>query len=334
MLMSMFSVKEYDREFFDAHLAIDDSIECKYLPVKLTESTVALAQGSQVVCCFVNDCLDDAVLTALASFGVRLVAMRCAGYNNVDLQRAQALGIKVCRVPEYSPYAVAEHATALLLDLNRNIHRAHNRVRENNYSLEGLMGFDLHGKVVGVVGYGKIGKAFVRIMNGFGCEVLVSDPALNPEDTLDSGRVCTFDHLLQNSDIISLHCPLTPQTHHLINANTIKAMKTGVMLINTSRGALIDTAAVIQGLKSQKIGYLGIDVYEEEADLFFENLSNKVIQDDIFARLQTFPNVLITGHQGFFTKEALGAIAEITVTNLREFAAGNYDKMHLVLPPS
>lgn len=332
MKVHLFSAKSYDKDFFSREISADANIELHYLPVKLTAATVPLAQGADVVCCFVNDQLNAEVLDALHALNVRLVALRCAGFNNVDLAHAQDLGITVCRVPEYSPYAVAEHAVALILDLNRNIHRAHNRVRENDYSLDGLMGFDLHGKTVGVVGFGKIGRAFAAIMRGFGCRILISDPLASAADIADQGALVALADLLGQSDVVSLHCPLTPQTHHLISTQTIAQMKDNGMLINTSRGGLIDTPAVIQALKTRKIGYLGIDVYEEEANIFFEDLSNMAIQDDVFARLQTFPNVIITGHQGFFTEEALTKIAQTTVANIVHFSRNQLEQMHRVLP--
>jgi D-lactate dehydrogenase len=255
----------------------------------------------------------------LVSEGVRLLALRSAGFNHVDLPAAKTLGLTVARVPEYSPRAVAEHTAAIVLSLNRKIHRAYARVREGNFALEGLLGFDLHGRTVGVIGTGRIGIAFIRIMRGFGCTVVAHDPYPNPEAEALGARYVTLPELLSASDIVSLHCPLTPDTRHLIDAKAVDAMKDGVMLVNTSRGAVIDTRAVIRGLKSGKIGNLGLDVYEEEEGLFFENLSDQVIKDDVFARLLTFPNVLITGHQAFFTVEALTAIAEITIGNITEF---------------
>lgn len=327
MRIAMFSSKPYDHMFFDS--LNQGRHDIQYLESHLSEATVDMAQGAEVVCCFVNDCLNAPVLEVLHHLGVGLVAMRCAGYNNVDLAAARRLQLPVCRVPEYSPYAVAEHAVGLILALNRNIHRAHNRIRENDYSLNGLMGFDLHGKTVGVVGAGKIGRAFIDIMNGFGCQVLVHDQAEIPE-VAQRARYVTLSELWSRADIISLHCPLTRDTHHLINAAAIASMKQGVMLINTSRGGLVDTPAVIEGLKSGHIGYLGLDVYEEEAELFFEDLSNQVVQDDVFARLTTFPNVIITGHQAFFTREALHKIAEVTIGNINAFARGAAGSMTLV----
>lgn len=317
MKVAVFNTKRYDRQ----NLASIAGHALTYFDAHLNAQTAPLAQGFDAVCCFVNDELDEAVLTQLAQGGVKLVAMRCAGYNNVDIPVAERLGLSVCRVPEYSPFAVAEHAAALILDLNRHLRRAHNRVREQDYSLDGLLGFDLHGKTVGIVGSGKIGQAFARIMQGFGCRLLVSDPY--PNDAMAAmAQYVPQEQLWREADIISLHCPLLDSTHHLINADSIRQMKPGVVIINTSRGGLIDTRAVIAGLKSGCIGYLGLDVYEEEASLFFDDKSDSIIQDDVFARLLTFPNVLVTGHQGFFTREALGQIARVTGENLDAFARG------------
>lgn len=328
MKVAVFSSKPYDRTYLDQ--ANNGRHDLTYLEPHLDAHTAALSQGYDAVCCFVNDTLDEATLVQLRDNGIRLVALRCAGFNNVDLGVARKLGITVARVPDYSPYAVAEHACALILGLNRNIHRAYNRVRENDYSLHGLLGFDLHGKTVGVVGTGKIGVAFIRIMRGFGCRVVCHDPFTNPQ-ALDAGaEYVTQDTLWAESDIVSLHCPLLPATRHLINRDTLGKMKNGVMLINTSRGALINTIDVVNALKSGKVGYLGLDVYEEEADLFFEDNSDELLKDDTFARLLTFRNVLITGHQAFFTREALEAIAEVTIGNIGHFEAGDLDRMHQV----
>jgi D-lactate dehydrogenase len=260
--------------------------------------------------------------------GTKLIALRSAGYNHVDLNAAKDLGLIIVRVPAYSPYAVAEHAVGLILSLNRKIHRAYNRVREGNFSIDGLLGFDLHGKTVGVIGTGKIGIIFATIMKGFGCKIIAFDPYPNDE-AKQVLSYTTLADLFSMSDIISLHCPLTPDTHHIMNTETIRQCKPGVMIINTSRGALVDAQAAIEGLKNQYIGYLGLDVYEEEADLFFEDFSEKVIQDDIFSRLLTFPNVLITGHQAFFTEEAIRNIAETTITNITAFESG-HGVMHKV----
>ena len=293
--------------------------ELTYFEPRLTRETSALAAGFPAVCVFVNDQLDATVLAALARQGTRLIALRCAGFNNVDLAAAREAGLTVVRVPTYSPHAVAEHTLGLVLALNRKIHRAYARVREGNFALDGLLGFDLYGQTVGIVGTGQIGAVVTRIMGGFGCRILAHDPFPNPECEALGARYVALPELFADSDIITLHCPLTPQTRHLINAQALQQMKPGVMLINTSRGALIDTPSVTEALKSGKIGYLGLDVYEEEADLFFEDLSNIVLQDDIFARLLTFPNVIITGHQAFFTRNALERIAETTLANITTF---------------
>lgn len=321
MKVAFFSAKPYDRVSFDkANTA--KRHEIRYLEAHLDATTAILARDCQAVCAFVNDSLDKATLDILHKIGIKVIVLRCAGFNQVDLQAATSLGIPVARVPEYSPYAVAEHAVSLILALNRKIHRAYNRVRESNFSLDGLMGFDLHGKTVGVFGTGKIGSAFCRIMMGFGCNILAYD--LYPRPELEEAGVIYTDaqRLIAECDIISLHCPLTPETHHLVNKAAIGKMKDGVMLINTSRGALIDARALITGLKSGKIGYVGLDVYEEEGDLFFEDLSNQVLMDDVFARLTTFPNAIITGHQAFFTSNAMEAIATTTLKNLSDIESG------------
>lgn len=319
MKVLFFSSKPYDEQFF-TRANQEYGFELKFLEVHLQPNTSVLAKGYKVVCVFVNDTVDAEVLQELANQGVQLIALRCAGFNNVDLKTAEALEIKVVRVPAYSPYSVAEHTLALILTLNRKTHRAYNRVKEGNFALSGLMGFDLHGKTAGLIGLGKIGLVTANILKGFGCRVLGYDIA-KPADCDELGIEFTdLETLYAQSDIISLHCPLTPATHHIINRNSIEKMKKGVMLINTSRGALIDGAAVIEGLKQEQISYLGLDVYEEEADLFFEDLSGKVIQDDIFMRLLSFNNVLITGHQAFFTSNALQGIAEETLLNIADFA--------------
>lgn len=321
MRVTVYSTRPYDRRFLDAaNAAPDAGHELLYLETRLDAHTASAAAGSQAVCAFVNDRLDTEVLQRLHALGVRLVALRSAGFNHVDLEEAARLGMAVGRVPEYSPYAVAEHTAALLLSLNRKIHRAYARVREGNFGLDGLLGFDLHGRTVGVVGTGKIGECFARIMAGFGCRLLASDLRPNPDCIALGATYLALPELLAQSDIVSLHCPLTPQTRHLIDAEALSAMKRGAVLINTSRGAVIDTRAVIAALKAGALGGLGIDVYEEEADLFFRDLSAEVIQDDVFARLLTFPNVLVTAHQAFFTEDALRAIAETTLANVRAFA--------------
>ena len=310
----LFSTKPYDQASFDA--VAGQGHEVVYQMAGLTAATAPLAVGFAAVCIFVNDRADRAVLQMLASGGTRVLALRCAGFNHVDLVAAAEFGIAVVRVSAYSPHAIAEHAVGLLMMLNRRLHRAYNRVREGNFSLDGLLGFDVHGKTVGVIGTGRIGTVFCRIMAGFGCTVLAYDVTPNPEVIALGGRYASLHEVLAISDIVSLHAPLLPSTRHLIDAAAIARMKPGVMLINTSRGALVDTVAVIDGLKSGAIGALGLDVYEEEAELFFEDLSSTVIQDDVFSRLLTFPNVVITGHQAFLTKEALAAIASITLANL------------------
>lgn len=320
MKVAFFSTKPYDRQFFDeANAAAGHPHRFLYLEAHLNLKTVPLAEGAAAVCPFVNDEVDRDVLACLARTGTRLIAIRGAGFNNVDILAAERLGILVARVPAYSPHAVAEHAVALMLTLNRKTHRAFARVREGNFSLDGLLGFDLHGRTVGIIGTGRIGMALARILTGFGCKLLGNDPFENDEFRSVGGSYVALDVLLSSSEIISLHCPLTPETHHLIDSAAIERMRNGVMLINTSRGDVIDTRAVIDGLKSGRLGYLGLDVYEEEADLFFEDLSDRVISDDVFARLLTFANVLITGHQGFFTRDAMQAIASSTIANISQF---------------
>ena len=289
---------------------------------RLTLETRPLAAGFPAVCAFVNDQLDGPVLATLAGQGSRLIALRCAGFNNVDLKAAEQLGLAVVRVPAYSPHAVVEHTIALILALNRKIPRAHARVREGNFALDGLLGFDLHGTTVGIIGTGKIGTLVAKIMTGFGCVVLAYEPFPNAECRALGVRYVELPELLAESDIVTLHCPLVPDTYHMINAQALAQMKTSVMLINTSRGATLDTQAVIGALKSGKIGYLGLDVYEEETDLFFEDLSGQVIHDDVFALLLTFPNVIITGHQALFTRNALTNIAETTLSNITQFEQG------------
>ena len=318
MNVAVFSTKRYDREFLAA--ANDGQHTLRFLEPHLTPETVALARASEAVCVFVNDTLNAAVLTELAALGVRVVALRCAGFNNVDLAAVAWLKLTLVRVPAYSPHAVAEYTVALILALNRHLHRAYNRVREGNFSLEGLLGFDLHGRTAGLVGTGKIGAIVAKILGGFGCRVIACDPFPNAECSALGVEFVALDALIQTADIITLHCPLTKENHHLIGAGALAKMRDGVMLINTSRGALLDTRAVIEALKSGRVGYLGLDVYEEEGDLFFENLSDHIIADDVFSRLLTFPNVLITGHQAFFTRTALENIAATTIGNLTEFA--------------
>jgi D-lactate dehydrogenase len=333
MKVAFFSTKSYDRQSFEAVNA-NYHHELTFFDVQLNRDSAVLAAEFPAVCMFVNDIADAATLDLLASHGTRLLALRSAGFNTVDLKRAAELGIKVVRVPAYSPYATAEHAVALVLTLNRKLYRAYNRVRDDNFSLEGLLGFDLHGCTVGVVGTGKIGMVFAQIMQGFGCSLLGYDAYPNAQfEAIGNARYVQLPELLANSDIISLHCPLFPETRHLIDAEAIAQMKSGIMLINTSRGGLIDTSAVIAGIKSGKIGYLGIDVYEQEDELFFQDLSDTIIQDDTFQLLQSFPNVVITAHQGFFTRNALENIATTTLSNITDFERGQPLKNEVVYQP-
>ncbi|MGC3965839.1 MAG: 2-hydroxyacid dehydrogenase [Pirellulales bacterium] len=323
MRCAVFNTKPYDREFLAAEAQrIDGDCELVFFDPLLTVETARLAAGFPAVCAFVNDRLDVAVLEALSGGGTKFIALRCAGFNNVDLAAAARLGIRVARVPAYSPYAVAEHTVGMILALNRKFHKAYNRVREGNFALDGLLGFDMHGRTVGIVGTGKIGECTARILAGFGCKLLAYDPYENAAMRELGAAYVSLEELLPRADIVTLHCPLTPHTHHLINAERLSRMKRGAMLINTGRGALLDTRAVVAALKSEQLGSLGIDVYEEEGDLFFVDHSAHAILDDVFSRLLTFPNVLVTGHQAFFTREALEAIARQTLMNLGEFARG------------
>lgn len=321
MRVAVFGTHPHDERFLrQANEGHDHDLV--FLETSLRLPTAGLAEGCDAVCAFVNDDLGATVLERLAEMGIRHIALRSAGFNHVDLEAAGRLGFTVARVPAYSPHAVAEHTVGLILALNRQIHRAYARVRDGNFALDGLMGFDLHGRTVGVVGTGKIGERVAVIMSGFGCRLLAYDLVPNPV-CLDLGvEYVDLPAIFAGADIITLHAPLTPDTHHLIDDAAVASMKDGVMIVNTSRGALVDTAAVIGGLKSGKIGHLGLDVYEEEADLFFEDLSDRVITDDVFSRLLTFPNVIVTAHQAFFTAEAMLAIAATTVANLDAFASG------------
>ncbi|HEY5893341.1 MAG TPA: 2-hydroxyacid dehydrogenase [Chthoniobacterales bacterium] len=320
MRIAVFSAKPYDERFLKAPAA-DAGHELVFFAERLTAATAILAADFDGVCVFVNDQVDAAVLRTLAKNGLRLLLLRCAGFNNVDLVAAEELGIGVRRVPAYSPYAVAEHALALILTLNRKTHRAFNRVREGNFSLEGLVGFDIHGSTAGFIGTGKIGCLTAEPLAAMGCRVLGYDPY--PAESFSKiGKYTSLETLLAESDIISLHCPLTPATRHLINRETLKLTKTGVMIINTSRGGLINTEDLIEALKSGKVGYVGLDVYEQEADVFFEDLSGEIIQDDVLQRLVTFPNVLITSHQAFFTETAMRNITATTLENIEDFLAG------------
>ncbi len=321
MKIALFSAKPYDRRFFDAANA-DHGHEIAYFEARLTCDTAPLADGFDVVCPFVSDVVDAPTIDCLADRGVKMLALRSAGFNHVDLDAAEHRGLTVARVPAYSPFSVAEHTVGLVLALERKIHRAHARVREGNFALEGLLGHDIRGRTVGIVGTGKIGEAVARIFHGFGCRLIGYDIEENPACVEIGMRYVDVDTLYRESDIITLHAPLTPDTHHMIDADSLEKMRDGVMIINTSRGALVDTVAVIEALKSAKVGSLGLDVYEEEEGLFFEDQSGQIIQDDVFSRLLTFPNVVVTGHQAFFTAEALEAIASTTLANVTAFAEG------------
>ena len=312
--ISFYDAKPYDKISFNK-LKEKYGFDIIYYDTKLNKNTVKMAEGSDAVCAFVNDTLDQPVIEALTKMNIQVIAMRCAGYNNVDLKAAKDK-IHVVRVPAYSPYAVAEFALGLLLTLNRKIHHAYNRTREFNFSLNGLTGFDLRGKTVGVVGTGKIGRVFMEVCSGLGVNIVAYDPYPAKDSNIN---YVSFDELCKVSDIISLHCPLTKESHHIINKKSISLMKRGVYLINTSRGALIDSEALVEGLKDGKIGAAGLDVYEEESDVFYEDLSSSIVKDDVLARLLTFPNVLITSHQAFLTKDALSNIAETTLENLKAF---------------
>jgi D-lactate dehydrogenase len=319
---AFYDTKAYDREYVEL-VPEAAQLTCTFHPFRLTTETVASADGAQAVCVFVNDLLDAPCLKQLSERGVQLVALRSVGFNNIDIGAAKSLGMTVTRVPAYSPYAVAEHTVALLLALNRKIHHAYNRVREHNFSLTGLVGFDLHGKTVGIVGTGKIGKVAGQIFRGFGTEVLACDPNPAPEWAIEHGvHYVDLPTLLNKSDIVSLHLPLTPQSRYLLNATTLALMKPGAFLLNTSRGKLVETTAVIRALKTGWLGGVALDVYEDEEGFFFEDYSGEILQDDELSRLLTFPNVLITAHQAFLTKEALSEIARVTVTNLLSFASG------------
>ncbi len=330
MRTAVFSTKNYDRQFL-LPAAQAAGHELVFFEPRLALQTAPLAHGFPAICAFVNDQLQSDVLSHLAAGGTKFIALRSAGFNNVDLDCCHKLGLRVARVPAYSPEAVAEHAVGLMLALNRKYHKAYNRVREGNFAIDGLLGFDMHDRTIGLIGTGKIGAVAARILAGFGCKLLFYDVYQNT-DCQSLGRYVSLEDLLSQSDIVTLHCPLSLQTYHMINRAAIHRMKPGAMLINTSRGALIDTPAVIEGLKSGHIGYLGLDVYEEEAELFFEDHSTHVIQDDVFMRLATFPNVLITAHQAFFTSTALEQIARTTIANLTAFERGEPTPNEL-LPP-
>jgi D-lactate dehydrogenase len=330
MRTAIFSTHRYDQNSFEEANG-SFKHELVFLTATLESATASLAAGFPAVCVFVNDRLDAPVLAQLAKGGTKFVALRCAGYNNVDLRAAEAHGVTVVRVPAYSPYAVAEFTVGVLLALARQICRGWLRVRENNFSLDGLVGRDLHGKTVGVIGTGRIGVLVAKAFKlGFSCDVVAHDVYRNPDLEKIGVRYVELEDLLRNRDIVSLHCPLTPQTRHLINEKTLALTKPGFLLVNTGRGALVDTRALIDALKSGKVGGVAMDVYEQESGLFFEDLSNEVIEDDVFQRLLTFPNVIVTGHQAFFTREALAAIAQTTLQNIADLEAGNPDPARLI----
>jgi D-lactate dehydrogenase len=335
MKIAVFSAQRYDQEFFELANA-SARHQMRFFDAPLDLNSVAIAAGHEAVCIFVNDKADADVLQALAAGGTRLVALRSTGFNNVDLRAAGELGLKVVRVVSYSPYSVAEHAVALLLAINRKVHRAYNRTRDSNFSLDGLMGFDLHGKTVGVIGTGKIGRVFAKIMLGFGCEVIGYDKFPSDEFLALGARYAGLEEIGGRSHVVSLHCPLTPETHHIVNADVLARVKRGALLINTSRGGLVNTEAVIEALKSGQLGGLAIDVYEQEADLFFRDLSDTIITDDVFQRLVSFPNVIVTGHQAFFTREAISTICETTIASVTQFANGQplTDEIKAGRPPS
>ncbi|HHF6810934.1 TPA: 2-hydroxyacid dehydrogenase [Haemophilus influenzae] len=330
MKIAIYSTKSYDRKYIEL-INAKYNFDLEFFDFMLNESTVRLAEHCEVVCIFVNDNGSRKVLEKLAALGVKIVALRCAGFNNVDLKAAQELGIQVVRVPAYSPEAVAEHTIGLMMTLNRRIHRAYQRTREANFSLEGLIGFNMHGRTVGVIGTGKIGIAVMRILKGFGMNILAYDPFKNPVVEELGGQYVELDELYAKSHVITLHCPATPENYHLLNREAFAKMKDGVMIVNTSRGSLIDTQAAIDALKQRKIGALGMDVYENERDLFFEDKSNEVIQDDIFRRLSSCHNVLLTGHQAFLTEEALTNIADVTLSNVYKLKSGKVFE-NIVLP--
>lgn len=320
--VAFYDTKNYDRDYFTKQNAAP-GLELRFHEFRLNAANAGSAEGCRAVCVFVNDVIDAACLANLAKVGVGLVALRCAGFNNVDIDAARKLGIHVVRVPAYSPHAVAEHTLAILLALNRKLHRAYNRVREMNFSLGGLVGFDLHGKTVGIVGTGKIGRITAEIFRGFGCRVVAHDPFPSTEwAAANAVNYVTMDALLEQSDVVSLHLPLTPEAHHLLNARSIARMKRGAYLVNTSRGKLVDTTAVIEALKTGHLGGVALDVYEEEEGVFFEDHSGVGLKDDTLSRLLTFPNVLITAHQAFLTEDALNAIASVTLDSIRRFGAG------------
>jgi len=331
MKIAVFSAKRYDREFLDAANAAQEH-RLQYFEVALSPESAGLAAGHDAICVFVNDVVDAEMLDVLKRGGTKLVCLRCTGFNNVDLAAAARLGIKVVRVVDYSPYSVAEHAVALLLAINRKIHRAYNRTRDSNFSLDGLMGFDFHGKTAAVVGTGKIGRVFARIMLGFGCNVIGYDKFPSAEFEALGARYAEPGEIGTSADIISLHCPLTPETYHIVNADSLSKMKRGALLVNTSRGGLVDAEAAIEALKTGQLGGLALDVYEQEAELFFRDLSSTIVTDDVLQRLMAFPNVIVTGHQAFFTREAISTICETTLRSVSEFEAGKPLSNEISLP--
>ena len=322
MKVAVFSCKPYDQRTLSKAAAHHPALSLSYFESRLSTETMSLANGFDAVACFVNDNVDRHVIQHLAEHGISAIALRCAGFNNVDLSAAKAANIKVYHVPDYSPTSVAEHAVALIMTLNRKTHRAYHRVKEGNFALEGLLGFNLQSRTVGCIGTGRIGQAFCHIMRGFGCRVLCYDISPNDELIASGCEYTDLETLYTESDIISLHCPLNASTHHLINTNSLEKMKQGVMIINTSRGALVNAQEAIDALYSGKIGYLGLDVYEQENAIFFEDMSSHIIQDSVFQLMLTFPNVVVTGHQGYFTQEALDHIADTTLENLITHAEG------------
>lgn len=334
--VAVFDTKKYDKEHLGAVLQVTPDLEVKFREYRLNPETVeTVADGTDVVCVFVNDKVTAEVIAVLASKGVKMIALRCAGFNGVDLEAAQEHGITVARVPAYSPYAVAEHAVALAMALNRKIPQANRRVRDMNFTLDGLVGFDMHGKTVGLIGTGKIGKIAAQIFKGFGTRVIMWDPYPDPKWAAEQGlEYTTLSEVGKTSDILSIHIPLFPETEHIINELVIRELKRGVILINVSRGALIDTKALIRGLKSGQIGGVGLDVYEEEEGKFFEDLSDQVMEDDVLARLLTFPNVLVTAHQAFLTKEALDEIARVTTENIVAFSKGESPEASRLVKPA
>jgi D-lactate dehydrogenase len=320
MKIAVFSTCKYDQEFLEEY---NTGHELVFFEAQLSMKNASLTQGFDAVCLFVNDLANQQIMERLEENGVKVILLRCAGFNNIDLDAAGDAGIKILRVPSYSPEAVAEYTMSMILTLNRKTHKAYNRVREGNFSLEGLMGFNLHRTKVAIIGTGNIGKALYRILKGFGCQIMAYDPFPNPELVADGLQYGTLEEVISNAEIVSMHCPLSEENHHMINHITLQFFKQGAMLINTSRGGLINTQDVIEALKSGKLGSVGLDVYEQESKLFFKNLSEDVIQDDLISRLISFPNVLITSHQGFFTREAMQQIATTTFINADAFAGGS-----------